>query len=121
MFDPFQYTMQNPYGATAGEGTDDPAVGDRWNWTMGLQQHQWLHSVLSTSTAKYKFLLAHHMLGGTQNYVRGGAEPAHQFEFEIPALSKEDEQLQRMVAHLAEENPSSIAEIIQLWLNEDEK
>lgn len=47
--------------------------------------------------------------------------PEPKFEFEIPALSKEDEQLQRMVAHLAEENPSSIAEIIQLWLNEDEK
>ena len=41
--------------------------------------------------------------------------------FEIPALSKEDEQIQRLVAHLAEENPSSVAEIIQLWLSEDEK
>jgi autotransporter-associated beta strand protein len=81
VFDPFHYTMQNPYGASAGEGNDDPAAGDRWNWTMGIQQHQWLNNVLSTSTAKYKFLFAHHMLGGTQNYVRGGAEPAHQFEW----------------------------------------
>jgi len=81
VFDPFQYTMQNPYGASAGESNDDPAVGDRWNWTLGLQQHLWLQNVLSTSTAKYKFLLAHHMVGGTQNYVRGGAEPAHQYEW----------------------------------------
>ena len=81
VFDPFQYTMQNPYGASAGEGSDDPAAGDRWNWTMGVQQHQWLHDVLSTSTAKYKFLFAHHMLGGTENYVRGGAEPSHMFEW----------------------------------------
>ena len=26
-------------------------------------------------------MFAHHMLGGTQNYVRGGAVPAHMFEW----------------------------------------
>jgi hypothetical protein len=81
VFDPFQYTMANPYGASAGEGSDDPATGDRWNWTLGLQQFNWLKNVLQTSTAKYKFIFAHHMLGGTQNYVRGGAVPAHMFEW----------------------------------------
>jgi uncharacterized repeat protein (TIGR02543 family) len=81
VFDPFQYTMQNPYGATAGEGNDDPAIGDRWNWTLGLQQYNWLKQVLENSNAKYKFMFAHHMLGGTQNYVRGGAVPAHMFEW----------------------------------------
>ena len=81
VFDPFQYTMQNPYGATAGEGSDDPASGDRWNWTLGQQQYNWLKETLENSSAKYKFMFAHHMLGGTQNYVRGGAVPAHMFEW----------------------------------------
>ena len=81
VFDPFQYTMNNPYGATAGESNDDPASGDRWNWTLGLQQYNWLKQTLENSNAKYKFMFAHHMLGGTQNYVRGGAVPAHMFEW----------------------------------------
>ena len=81
VFDPFQYTMTNPYGASAGEGGDDPASGDRWNWTLGQQQYNWLKQTLENSNAKYKFMFAHHMLGGTQNYVRGGAVPAHMFEW----------------------------------------
>jgi uncharacterized repeat protein (TIGR02543 family) len=81
VFDPFQYTMQNPYGASAGEGGDDPATGDRWNWTMGQQQYNWFKQTLENSSARYKFIFAHHMLGGTQNYVRGGAVPAHMFEW----------------------------------------
>lgn len=81
VIDPFQYTMANPYGATAGEGSDDPASGDRWNWSLGETQFQWLENVLSTSYAKYKFVFSHHMLGGTQEYVRGGAVPAHMFEW----------------------------------------
>jgi len=81
VFDPFQYTMQNPYGASAGEGNDEIVGGDRWNWTMGVQQHQWLRDTLANSDAKYKFLFAHHMLGGTANYVRSGAEAATWFEW----------------------------------------
>jgi hypothetical protein len=81
VFDPYQYTMSNPYGSTAGEGSDDPATGDRWNWTMGLQQFNWFKQTIENSDAKYKFIFAHHMLGGTQNYVRGGAVPAHMFEW----------------------------------------
>ncbi|MGC1375846.1 MAG: metallophosphoesterase [Anaerolineales bacterium] len=81
VFDPFQYTMQNPYGAVAGEGSDDPATGDRWNWTLGQQQYNWLTQTLQNSTAKYKFMFAHQMLGGTENYVRGGAAGANWFEW----------------------------------------
>ena len=40
VFDPFQYTMNNPYGATAGESNDETVSGDRWNWTLGLQPVQ---------------------------------------------------------------------------------
>ncbi|MBI9044058.1 MAG: flagellar M-ring protein FliF [Anaerolineaceae bacterium] len=35
------------------------------------------------------------------------------------APSAEEEQMQRVVTRLAEENPASVAEIIQLWLTED--
>ena len=61
--------MNNPHGATAGESNDDPASGDRWNWTLGQQQYNWLKQTLENSNAKYKSMFAHHMLGGTQNYV----------------------------------------------------
>jgi len=81
VIDPYQYTMSNPYGARAREGADDPATGDRWNWSLGLQQFKWLKKTRENSNARYKFILAHHMLGGTQNYVRGGAVPAHMFEW----------------------------------------
>ena len=37
-----------------------------------------------------------------------------------PAFSAVDEQMQRMVIRLAEEKPSTVAEIIQMWLSEDE-
>jgi hypothetical protein len=83
VFDPFEYTMQNPYGpgTSRSEGADDPAVGDRWNWTMGVEQHKWLDSVLKNSRARYKFLFAHHMVGGVDTYARGGAEAAGLFEW----------------------------------------
>ncbi|MBN1627234.1 MAG: metallophosphoesterase [Deltaproteobacteria bacterium] len=81
VMDPYHYTMSNPYGARAKEGADDPAIGDRWNWSLGLQQFNWLKKTLENSKARYKFIFAHHMLGGSQNYVRGGAVPAHMFEW----------------------------------------
>ena len=81
VIDPFQYTMENPYGASAGEGSDDQASGDRWNWTLGQEQFNWFKQTIENSSAKFKFVFAHHMLGGTQNYVRGGAVPAHMFEW----------------------------------------
>lgn len=81
VIDPFQYTMQNPYGSMAGEGGDDPVTGDRWNWTLGLEQFNWFRQTIEDSNARYKFVFAHHMLGGADNYVRGGAVPAHMFEW----------------------------------------
>ncbi len=89
VIDEFQYTMQNPYGATAGEGSDDPITGDQWNWTLGAEQYNWLRETLEGSDAKYKFVFSHNMLGGiprdigvnTAGYVRGGAEAAGYFEW----------------------------------------
>ena len=89
VIDEFQYTMQNPYGSVAGEGFDDPATGDQWNWTLGAEQYQWFKQTLENSTAKYKFVFSHNMLGGIPRdisvnpagYVRGGAEAAAYFEW----------------------------------------
>ena len=33
----------------------------------------------------------------------------------------EDEQMTKVIGRLAEENPANVAEIIQLWLSEDQK
>jgi len=42
-------------------------------------------------------------------------------DVDIPRLSEEDEELQKVVSQLAEENPAAVAEIIQMWLNQSEK
>jgi hypothetical protein len=97
VIDEFQYTMHLPYAPTAGEGSDDTKTceytGDtqcQWNWTLGATQYNWLKNTLQNSTAKYKFVFSHNMLGGipsgtisgaTAGYVRGGAEAAGYFEW----------------------------------------
>jgi hypothetical protein len=82
VIDPFQYTMDNPYATAGGEENDEgPGSGDRWDWTLGEQQFNWFKQTLDDSDAKYKFVFAHHMVGGSQDYVRGGAGPAHMFEW----------------------------------------
>ena len=96
VIDEYQYTMHNPYGSTAGEGSDDPKTCEftndpncQWNWTLGAQQYQWLKQTLEGSQAKYKFVFSHNMLGGkltvdsasTPGYVRGGCAGVPYFEW----------------------------------------
>ena len=93
VLDPFQYTMTKPYGTVAGSGEDaDEAVsGDQWNWTLGQQQYNWFKQTLESSNANYKFVFAHHVVGGQltvsnpaagpPTYVRGGAVAAPYFEW----------------------------------------
>ena len=38
-----------------------------------------------------------------------------------PAQNAEDEQRAKVIARLTEENPATVAEIIQIWLSEDER
>jgi flagellar M-ring protein FliF len=47
--------------------------------------------------------------------------PAIEASFELPGPSPEDEQTQRLIERLTEEDPASLAELIQLWLSDDEK
>ena len=43
-----------------------------WEWTIGKTQYDWFKQTLSSSTAKYKFVFIHHILGET----RGGVNVA---------------------------------------------
>lgn len=89
VIDEFQYTMNLPYSPAAGEGSDDPVNGDQWSWTLGRTQYDWLKATLEGSSAKYKFVFSHNMLGGVNRtvsgvgpgYVRGGAEAAALYEW----------------------------------------
>jgi len=89
VIDPFQYTMNLPYSPIAGEESDETVDGDQWSWTLGAQQYNWLKQTLENSTARYKFMFSHQMVGGIPDnsvsggagYVRGGAEAAGYFEW----------------------------------------
>lgn len=58
-------------------GKGGGAGKDRWAFTIGDAQYRWLQSTLEKSDAKYKIVLAHHVMGSC----RGGVECAHQFEW----------------------------------------
>ncbi len=89
VIDPFQYTMTMPYTAIANEESDETVVADQWLWTLGAEQYAWLKQTLENSTARYKFMFSHQMVGGIPDnsvsggagYVRGGAEAAGYFEW----------------------------------------
>lgn len=70
VLDPFWYTMQN--------GSQEP-----WNRTLGLTQYNWLKSVLQNSTAHFKFVFIHHLVGGAdlEGKARGGSEVAGLYEW----------------------------------------
>lgn len=73
VIDPFWYTMSKPYAGTTGGEKNDEVVGNRWDWTLGNQQYDWLKSTLESSTARFKFVFAHQMTGGNDDYIRAGA------------------------------------------------
>ena len=82
VIDPYWYTTTKPFvGNTGGGEISDVGSGNRWDWTLGLQQFSWLKATLEGSNVKYKFVFAHHMTGGSDDYVRGGAVPAHLVEW----------------------------------------
>lgn len=72
--DPYWYSTTKPYVGNIGGGEPGPGSGDRWDWTLGLEQYQWLKRTLETSKAKYKFIFAHNLTGGIEDYGRGGAD-----------------------------------------------
>ena len=73
VIDPYWYTMKKPFTGSLGGEKDDEVVGNRWDWTLGDQQYDWLKQTLESSTATFKFVFSHQATGGTDNYVRAGA------------------------------------------------
>jgi hypothetical protein len=79
VLDPFWYTSTKPHSHGGGEGSEDP-----WDWTLGVDQYNWLYDSLHGSDATWKFVFIHHLVGGvlTPNgllatpYGRGGIEAA---------------------------------------------
>jgi hypothetical protein len=83
VLDPYHYTMIWPSEGSSygGEGMDGEAQGDRWDWTLGYQQYEWLKNTLENSDAKWKFVFTHHLTGGVMPYGRGGTGAAPYFEW----------------------------------------
>lgn len=48
-----------------------------WDWTLGARQYEWLRNTLRNSTARYRFVFAHHVSGEG----RGAAAQAPLFEW----------------------------------------
>ncbi len=67
ILDPYSYTTKKPNT-------------DGWQWTLGKIQYDWLSNTLKTSTAKYKFVFIHQLVGG-DNQGRGGIELAKLYEW----------------------------------------
>lgn len=71
MLDPYRYTTSKPHGAGG-----SPGSGDNWDWTYGFAQYDWLRRTLARSTATFKFVFSHQVVGGADLYGRGGVEAA---------------------------------------------
>lgn len=56
---------------------DTSAKPKNWDWTLGFAQYTWLKNTLESSTAKYKFVFAHHI----RAQGRGGITNAKLFEW----------------------------------------
>lgn len=67
------FVVIDPYGYTE-DKTNDP-----WCFTLGKTQYDWFRSTLESSSARYKFVFAHQLIGG-DNLGRGGVEYAPYFE-----------------------------------------
>ncbi|MBL7814989.1 MAG: metallophosphoesterase [Saprospiraceae bacterium] len=68
VLDPYWYTSPKP----------DSLNG--WRWTLGKGQYDWLKKTLETAPAKFKFVFAHQIVGGTPEG-RGGTEVANLYEW----------------------------------------
>lgn len=68
VLDPYWYTSPKP----------DSLHG--WRWTLGKTQYDWLKTTLENSTAKFKFVFSHQLIGGDPDG-RGGVEFADKYEW----------------------------------------
>lgn len=68
VLDPYWYTSPKPTASTG------------WRWTLGQAQYNWLKNTLATSTATFKFVFSHQIVGGDAEG-RGGIEFADLYEW----------------------------------------
>jgi hypothetical protein len=68
VLDPYWYTSPKPTATTG------------WRWTLGQNQYNWLKNTLANSTATFKFVFAHQIVGGDADG-RGGVEFADLYEW----------------------------------------
>jgi hypothetical protein len=71
VLDPYWYTTTKPHNLGDGVGSND-----NWDWTLGLEQYEWLAQTLQDSSATFKFVFSHQVAGGVSTYGRGGVEAA---------------------------------------------
>lgn len=71
-----QFIVLDPFWNTASK----PGA-DAWNFTLGARQYQWLVDTLSKSTATFKFVFLHNIVGGLDGAMRGGIEAAPFYEW----------------------------------------
>ena len=69
------FVVLDPYWNSKRQAGSDP-----WNITLGERQYQWLQSTLASSTATFKFVFIHNLVGGLDGQMRGGVEAAPYFE-----------------------------------------
>jgi hypothetical protein len=67
VLDPYRYTMRKPHDLDGSRGS-----GDRWDWTLGKEQYDWLVRTLEESDATFELVFSHQVTGGTNEYGRGG-------------------------------------------------
>ena len=68
VLDPFWYTTSRN-------------KADGWVWTLGREQYDWLQTTLHNSSAPFKFVFIHHLVGALDTQGRGGIEAAPFYEW----------------------------------------
>jgi len=56
------------------------AIKSEWGFSLGKEQYDWFKDVVSISSAKFKFVFCHNLVGGNGSDMRGGAEFAYLYE-----------------------------------------
>ena len=72
------FVVLDPYWNTLSNPNSTPA--DNWRWSLGKPQYDWLKQTLQASSARYKFVFIHHLVGGVAS-ARGGVETAQRYEW----------------------------------------
>ncbi len=70
------FVVLDPYWYTKNKGGKDA-----WVHTLGKVQYDWLKKTLAESTAAFKFIFIHNLIGGLQGQMRGGIEAAPYYEW----------------------------------------